>query len=218
MSENLLIGRSLATDRFREMLAGSLRERILRVTGAEKMGKSRLMREYRHIAEEEFRAQSALIDLRSQLQKKNQGDVLHIVCQQIGPTSFPQYRTVRDEISTQNTVQVRRVTQLFSRIVIRNESDKDVQENQRRRLTEAFLQDLKAMPSQLLILLLFDSIEQADTQVRVWVNEHLLLGLSRLLNVYTVIAGRHLPEPSAAWQDLSIDYELPPVNNTFAKM
>ncbi len=88
MSENLLIGRSLATDRFREMLAGSRRERILRVTGDEKMGKSRLMREYRHIAEEEFRAQSALIDLRSQLKKKNQGNVLDTVCQQIGLTSF----------------------------------------------------------------------------------------------------------------------------------
>ena len=206
-----MIGRKPAVERFRQMLSGSLHERILRVSGAEKMGKSRLMREYRRIAINEFRAQCALIDLRPQLQKQNHGDVLEAISQQLGSTYFPKYRAVRDKISTQNTVQVRGVTQIFSKLFIRSESDEDVAENQRRRLTEAILEDLQTIPSQLLILLLLDSFEQAEAPVRAWINNQLLTGLSGLPNMYTVVAGRQLPEPHAAWQDIASEYDLPQV-------
>ena len=68
MSDTTLIDRKPAVNHFVNMLDGTLHKRVLRITGSEKMGKSRLLREYYYISREQWRAQCTLSDLRSKLQ------------------------------------------------------------------------------------------------------------------------------------------------------
>ena len=68
MSETFLIDRVIAVQKFSDMLEGTSSKRILRIMGAEKMGKSRLLREYRRQSHERLDADCVLVDLKSSFQ------------------------------------------------------------------------------------------------------------------------------------------------------
>lgn len=209
MSDTVLIDRIPTLELFRAMLDGAQHERILRVTGTEKMGKTRLLREYRRIAEQDYHTRCALIDLRSKLQ--NHDDFLYAISQQIGVAYFPKYHAVHDDLAQQTSIQVSNIRLILSQFTARSEQDEDRVERQRRRLTDAFVQDLQMMPPSLPVVLLFDAFEQANDTIQAWLNEQFLLGVCQLPHVYVVFAGRQLPEPLASWQSTCCSHELPPV-------
>ena len=67
------------------------------------------------------------------------------------------------------------------------------------------------MPPGLSVVLLFDAFEQADPAIQIWLNEQLVSGLCRLRHVYTVLAGRELPEATVTWQGECHSHVLPAV-------
>jgi hypothetical protein len=207
MTEQLLIDRIEAVGLFRALLDKKKSARIMRLTGTEKMGKSRMLREYRHIAEQEYHAHCALVDLRSKL--LSHSDLLHVISQQVGP--LPIYGQTRNELSQKPKLDVRGITQILSTMMIGPASDADTNNHQRDRLTTALMDDFRALPQNAVIVLMFDAFEEAPVETQSWINEHLILGLSRLANAHVVLAGRQLPEPIATWQHLAVAYNLPPV-------
>jgi len=205
-----LIDRQPAINLFRAMLGGKRRERILRLVGDPKMGKTHMLRVYRHTAEEEFGARCALIDLRSKVQDSS--DLLHAAVQQLGSSCFESYQTIHDEWARRPHVQIRGLTALLSIVLLRSERTGQTEQLQRQRLTRAFSRDLAAAPATPPIVLLFDAFEQADRSVQAWLDDDLMVGLSRIPHVWVVVAGRTLPAPLATWQDTCCLHQLLPVS------
>jgi len=208
MPDILLIDRKPAMNHFVNMLDGTSTKRVLRITGPEKMGKSRLLREYSRLSKEHWRAQCALSDLRSKLQGFD--DILFNITQHIGSVYFPNYRATQGE-RTQPRIEISRLSQLFSLLNINMAENKTSEEQHRRRITSAFMQDLHLMPPNIPVILLFDAYEEASANIQDWINEQLISGLIQLPNVYIVLAGRNLPEVPQTWLDVCFSYELPPV-------
>ncbi|MEW5873062.1 MAG: hypothetical protein AB1894_27635 [Chloroflexota bacterium] len=209
MSDTQLMDRGATLDLFRSMLNRQRPERYLRLLGTQKMGKSRMLREFRQIARSELGAYCALIDLRTDSQ--NQVDHLFFMCQQIGAGRFTCFQSVHQEYVERRAVNVTGVKQLFSSLSIRAEQDKSAEEHIRRRLTNAFLQDASSLAAEGRVVLLFDTFDEADTGLQAWLNEQLLPGLYSLENSWVVFAGRSVPEPLTNCQDICLTHELPPV-------
>lgn len=206
MSDSILVDRIEVINIFNSMVDAAQPAHVLRMTGSEKMGKSRLMREFRHIAEDQWHAKCALVDLRSTAQDYN--DILFSITEQLGIEYFPNYKSVRENLSTQPRVEVGRVNQLLSALTIYTEHSENIEAQQKRRLTSSLLQDFKAIPSNSRIVLLLDAFEQASISVQSWINEQLVIGLCRLRNIYIVLAGRTLPQPPVNWEDTCHSYDL----------
>lgn len=95
MSETILIDRIAAIQKFTEMLEGT-NIRVLSITGAEKMGKSRLLREYRKLFFENWGSHCALVDLRSKFQSYS--DVVFQITQQVSSLEFKNFSEVQLQI------------------------------------------------------------------------------------------------------------------------
>jgi hypothetical protein len=80
MSDTILLDRIPAIKMFTLMLEGN-GMRVLRITSAEKMGKSRLLREFRKLCYEKWNGCCALIDLRSKFQSYS--DIFFQLTQQV---------------------------------------------------------------------------------------------------------------------------------------
>ena len=80
MSDTILIDRVSVSKAFTLMLEGN-GTRVLRITGAEKMGKSRLLREFRKLSSKNWDGCCVLIDLRSKFQSYS--DIVFQITQQI---------------------------------------------------------------------------------------------------------------------------------------
>jgi hypothetical protein len=210
MPDTFLIDRHPAVALLHAMLTGQRPEHILRLTGEAKMGKSHLLRRYRRTAQHEHQARCALIDLRFHLQGYD--DLMYAIAQQLGTEHFAHYQTAQDELVRRPQMEVNRLTALLSRVSLGAAGDKDTASTQRRRFTTAFLQDLEALPSSPPVLIMFDVFEGAAPSIRDWLHEHLLTGLCRLPHVWTVVAGRSLPEPLISWCDTCHTHELPSVS------
>jgi hypothetical protein len=208
MSDTTLIDRKPAIAMFMSMFDSAPNKRVLRVTGLEKMGKSRVLREYFRIAREQWRAQCTLSDLRSKLQSCD--DILFSITEQIGAVYFPNYQAIQNN-PVSPKIDIRGVGQLLSILNVTNVQNKDAEEQYRRRITSAFIKDLRCMPANIPIVLLFDAFEEANIQLQHWINEQLISGLIQLPNVYIVLAGRNLPEAPQTWLDTCQSYDLPPV-------
>jgi hypothetical protein len=98
MSETFLIDRIPAIKIFSDMLDETSNKRILRIIGAEKMGKSRLMREYRKLTLEKWMGNCALIDLRLTFQ--SYGDIVFQITQQTPNIEYTNFSDAQQQLST----------------------------------------------------------------------------------------------------------------------
>jgi hypothetical protein len=209
MRDTKLLDRHIPVVIFKKMLEGESQESILRLIGSEKMGKSRILREFYYISKNDYIASCALIDLRSKLQSYS--ELMYGVIEQLGHENFQRYISLQEQFSDQRAVVVSRLGMLFSNLVIRNEQNMKVEETQRLQLTTAFLLDLESLQSIKPVILLFDAFEQGNETTKLWITEQLLIGLCQLPNVHVVIAGRDLPEPLISYNNKCKTHELLPV-------
>jgi hypothetical protein len=72
--------------------------------------------------------------------------------------------------------------------------------DQERRLTEAWLEDLKALTRPLLISV--DAYERASSEEKAWFRASLLPAAKRAQFLRIVVAGREAPEPNSSWSSL----------------
>lgn len=194
---------------FRGIMTKHRRERVLRITGVPKMGKTRLIEEYQRIAKREFGARCALIDFRGWSQ--SDAALLYTIGEQIDISFFPELIAAQEKIATSPNIELSGI-HAFSHLSIQSGVDPDKSEHQRGMLTYAFLKDLRAI-SGLTIVILFDTFEASSDSTRGWLNEQLLVSIKQIPHVVTVLAGKALPTPLVSWKDMAQDFELEPVKD-----
>lgn len=211
MSETLLIDRILAVQRFTEMLDSSNKKRILRIIGAENMGKSRLMREFRKLSHEKWKGNCALIDLRSKFQSYS--DIVFQITQQIPSIEYDNFLETQQQILSSSKVEIKGANLLLSTISVsmpeqkRNSDDEYI----RQKITSSFCRDLYSAKLDCPTVLLFDTFDGAGSNVQNWLNEQFILAILQIPNIYLVLAGRYLPDLSNTWLDVCETYTLLPV-------
>lgn len=202
-----MIDREDAVTLFRQMLEPTPHVRVLRLIGSENMGKSHLLRVFREIAIKDHHALCPLVDMRATT--LSYSDILHTCSQQLS-IPMPNYQAAQDELTRQWEKNTGTLSQLLSKFS-GGEKTAETSRHERHRLTAAFVQDLRALPASMAIVLLFDTVEQASTDIQTWVTNDLLAALYPLTHVRVVLAGRQLPAISTTWQDICHPYELQPV-------
>jgi hypothetical protein len=103
----------------------------------------------------------------------------------------------------------------FSRIGISAKEGIDDAHARARHLTMPFVKDVGKLCDKSLVFL-FDSIDQASEEMRMWLTEMLLISLARLDHVRVVIAGRSLPEAHGSYRSRCQSYQLLPVKEVEA--
>ena len=209
MSETILIDRVAAIQKFTDLLEGA-NIRVLRITGAEKMGKSRLLREYRKLSFENWDSHCALVDLRSKFQSYS--DVVFQITQQISSLEFKNFSDVQFQIQSAPKVEIKKSSLLFSAMsVVLPDRQKDNDEYIRHEVISAFCKDLKSANLGFPLVLLFDTFDSASTEIQNWLNEQFISSLIQIPKVFIVLAGRTLPDLPSIWCDTCESYILPPV-------
>jgi len=211
MGDTILIDRIPAILKFSAMLEGNSGKRILRIIGTAKMGKSRLLREYKRLALEKEKAYCVLVDLKSKFQ--NYEDILFQVIRQLSWLEFKNYLGIQQQIIDSNKVEVKGLNLLWSAVSINlaNTQSDSIDGQNRQRLTSAFCQDLIGIELKKPLIIQFDSFDSANPKIQDWVLEQLIPSLLQISLSYIVIAGRTLPEEKEMWVDYCDSYLLQPV-------
>jgi hypothetical protein len=211
MSEIILIDRKPVVQEFLNLLGSSKGKRILRITGAEKMGKSRLLREFRNISQESSNSHCTLVDLKSKFQ--NYGDVIFQITQQLTVLEFKNVVEVQQEMPSPAKIEMNKLNLLLSRISVNllNDQNDTIDSQKRQKLTSAFCRDLKDAQITKPILLQFDSFDCASPKIQDWLNEQLISSLVQIPMVYIILAGRTLPDFPTILEGICDSYVLLPV-------
>lgn len=211
MNETFLIDRISAIKLFSDMLDNTSNKRILRIIGAEKMGKSRLLREFKKLMKEKWEGDCALVDLRSKLQ--GYSDIIFQITQQISTIEYSNYIEVQQKFSPTPKVEIKSLNLLLSAISLNiSEPKKDTaDEYTRQKIVSAICQDLRSVKPGHPIAILFDTFDEASINIQNWLNEQFLSAMLQIPNVYFVFAGRSLLELPSLWQDICETYILEPV-------
>jgi hypothetical protein len=197
-------------DRFQQLMQPHSPDRVLRLLGQAKLGKSHLLTKvFPGLARQEQSAcRYAILDLRSQAQ--GVPDVLHSACAQLGDEGFSRYLAEYKTWRSRPRVEASNLQALLSKISI---SARDEAEESRRiipDLTLAFVSDLRAQPHQP-ALLLFDAVDNAADATRDWLMDSLLVQVAGLTHVRCVVAGRTVPDAAGGYAAFCASYELQPV-------
>lgn len=210
--DTILLDRITATQKFREILGKSIPANIFRVEGDEKMGKSRLLREFQKIAQEEFKADCVLIYLPSLIGENE--DLFQFITQKVN-IDFSNYKNIHNS-QDQASINVTGVNQLFSTIEIQKSESKRTQDLFLRKIINAFLEDLQ-LASHSHLVLMFDAFEQADLDTQKWVNEKIVTIFSQLANVTLILSGRQLPDTISVWegQQYSLRIDAPKIEDYY---
>ncbi|MCO5195747.1 MAG: ATP-binding protein [Anaerolineae bacterium] len=204
-NEPYLIDRITAIELFDKMIARSVSWRVLRLTGSGKMGKSRLMREYRHRS----RTHTAVVELGEAF--PDPVSVLAALRNQLRAFPFGHFVAAHDEYAQRPVVDIQDAKAFMSKMTVDVREHADAADYRQRQLTECFLRDLAEIGPANPIVLCFDSFEQASPAQQTWLQQHLLGALCQLDHVCTVVAGRQLPQVPLAWDVHCYDHELEPV-------
>lgn len=212
MSETVLIDRVQAIKLFSEMLEGTKNIRVLRIIGAGKMGKSRLLREFRKLMREKWTGNCALIDLRSKFQ--SYGDIVFQISQQVSIVGYTNFLNTQQQLSSAPKVEVTKSNLLFSTMSVNmpDQRSDSVEEYARQKITSAFCKDISMATLGQPIVLLFDTFDGATVNIQNWLNEQVLVALFQIPKIYIVIAGRELPDLPNILTDNSETYVLPSVS------
>lgn len=202
---------------FIKMLAGETAKAIMAVEAPSEMGKTWLIQ--RLHAESQRRATPvAHLDFRDRLP----WDYLTIVRQirdQLGAAYFNYLTQVINEstginvqfvaeavtVSVQNsqiqdsTVQLSAVPDNFQFVQVESDT---IRRNIEARITDAFFISLEALAQGQMVVLLFDSVEEAAPEAINWLITNLLLRIrdQRLARVIVIMAGRELPDLDDNWR------------------
>ena len=206
MSDHFIVDRLTALDLFEKIITGQRAERILRITGPGKIGKSHLLREYRTRAITQHNHRVVTVKLGNTL--PDPPDILYNIRTQLRPLNFPKFIPAHDQYS-QTKIEIKEVNAIFSKLSAQTSEHKNSDQYRHRQLTEAFLDDLATL-SDHPILLCFDTFDQAQS-LHGWFQEHFLTGLCHFKNLSVIVAGRTLPDPSPAIEHHCVNHNLEPL-------
>ncbi|MBW4645475.1 MAG: hypothetical protein KME23_21220 [Goleter apudmare HA4340-LM2] len=93
-------------------------------------------------------------------------------------------------------------------------NNQETQKHHLMALQEQFFQDLQAVPQTIVIL--FDTFEQSNTEVRRWLSGDFLAAVANSDNLQVVIAGESVPERSSEWAKKSHKFHLGKIDDAQA--
>lgn len=195
---------------FHELMQPDSPERVLRLMGQAKLGKSHLLTKvFPGLARKEQAAcRHAILDLRSQAQ--GVPDVLHSACAQLGDAGFAGYLAEYRAWRERPRVEAKNLQAIFSIFSVSAHGETDEIRRVVPDLTRAFVNDLRARPQQP-VLFLFDAVDNAAEATRDWLMDTLLVQLAALPHVRCVVAGRTLSDAAGGYAVACLSYELRPV-------
>jgi len=195
---------------FHAALEGKL-PRVMTVRADSGKGKSRLIGSFRQECKERS-IPVALLDFKS-LQGHDTFAVLGLVRYFLRTLSFPNYDArVAEYLNAPSPG----VTLENVHLTASNLGSITAGDPQRRRvilgqLTDALLRDLEAACAQHCAVLLVDTFEQADDEIKNWITGQLIPGACDLAGLVTVVAGQETPRMDPAlWQGVYDHFDLPP--------
>lgn len=212
MSDIILIDRVDVVKKFTEMINKANERKMLRVLGAEKMGKSRVIREFRRITSQNENMSYALVDLRSKYQ--NYCELMFQIVQQITEVEFRNFTEAQRQAILDSKPEIKGLNMLLSSasINLSNHQSDTREQYHRHRTTVAFCTDLKCANLDRPIVLMFDTFDSASTTIQDWINEQFIPALLKVSNVFVVIAGRVLPDVPSSLEDICESYMLESVS------
>lgn len=199
---------------FHQLMQPNSSVRVLRLNGDGKMGKTHLLtKAFPTLAQQDYQAPLAIVDLDRRSQTIP--DILSQICIQLDEQNFEGYYATDQAWSNRPKVDVRGLTATFSKVDIFAKDNAEGVHDRARILTIEFTKDLRKLRAPLVVLF-FDSIDQASEEVQGWLTEMLLIPVSRLSHIRVVMAGRFLPEAHGSYRTLCRDYHLLPVKDVKA--
>jgi hypothetical protein len=194
--------------RFQDMIAGRGTAHVLLIQAEAGMGKSSLLREFWEQSAEHPRI---LVDFKSrthsvesvlgELSSRNPPAFQRFYEQLQQPGTGPLLNMNRSEIS--------RSTFNITQVVPDTPEQRDVR---RLLLTQAFFFDLVASnPRRESMVAVFDTYEDASTDVKDWLSGLFLAGAREYRWLTVVVAGRQIPSLGIGWDDYYLEHTLRPL-------
>jgi hypothetical protein len=207
------INTNYAVNLFHDMLRPDSNIRILRLLGDGKMGKSHLMTKvFPTLAQNVYNARYAPIDLRNRMYDVL--DILQSACSWMGQEKCKGYSTAYqawiERSRDRSKVEMKGIRAIFSvfRISV-NDNRNDIY-YRNLELTSTFVSDIGKLADKPL-LLLFDSVNNADESIQAWLMDTLLVHVSPFAHVRVFVAGRTLPEAHGSYAAICQTCQLRPV-------
>jgi hypothetical protein len=200
-----------AVEYFSALLEEDSDDRLLRLTGTEKMGKSHLMTAVFPGILEEREVAFAILDLR--MTAVGIFDLLGDIVSSLGDTvEFERYDAARERLLAPQGATVKNVVLIRSKLSAAGTPIDPWEAG--RELTVQLAADLRVTSTP--VVLLVDTVERAPETTQTWLMGTLLSELCRLPNVRIVIAGRTLPPSAGSYSRKAVDIELGPVEDLAA--
>lgn len=201
-------------DLFHELMQPNSRLRVLRLLGEPKLGKSHLATKiFPRLAENDYHAQPAVLDLRNQTQTIP--DIMQLACTLLNTTlTFPTYQAAYHDWLNRPLLPETDLATLLVQVQLQGEAA-TAQRPQFHQLTINFTTDLRQECDRL-VLLIFDQLDDASEPTRHWLMDTLLVQLALIPHVRVVVAGRTVPEPFGSYAALCHTHELRPVQDVAA--
>lgn len=191
-----MINTKEAVNLFHHFMLPNSSVRVLRIVGKGKMGKSHLLTKvFPVLARRHYQAHCVILDLRNPVYTVP--DVLQIASNQLGSQ-------VRDSYSTAYEAWMNHPISPDTNI-------KDINYKSLY-LTSHLVQALGKLEDRLL-LLFFDSVDNATKRMQTWLMDILLAQLSPLCHVRVVLVGRSLPKANASYATSCCTYQLFPITD-----
>ena len=198
-----------AVNLFHHLMRPTSKMRILRLVGDGKMGKSHLLTKvFPSLIQQGYQARYAILDLRNRLHTVP--DILHMTCGQLGTKNCDGYYAAHQALINRPKLGVEPIRALLSFFSISPKVSSDDTHYRNRHLTAWFVNDLGKLDDKLL-LLLFDSVNNATESLQTWLMDTFLVQVSPLAHVRVIVAGRSFSEPHGSYTTLSRSYQLLPV-------
>jgi len=199
-----IIDRKDAIELFVDLVQPDSPQRVLRLLGEAKMGKSHLVAKvYPRLAQQQG-ARCAVLDLRTQTQSIP--DILDAACSLLGG-DFPAYKTAYREWLNRPKVEVKGLLAFLSSLSFSAKEGQEDATRQHNFLTTRFVVDLQRLNDQPVVLL-FDAVNNAAPETQDWLISRLLVQLFPLKHVRVVVAGRQVPEPLGSYVPVCHSFEL----------
>ncbi len=203
MSPNLPADRENELNLFTRMISGQVDERILLIKATGGRGKSTLLKVFvRHCAGKPH----VPVDLKGRTFGLH--EIFYQICDTLGWSNFDGFAAA---VSNLANVTIARNT-LIGRPTIQvalHADDEDSRNARRTALTQAFFDDLRALPRP--PILLFDTFDATPPEVSEWFSQTFLPHAYRSPKLVVVIAGREVPVETIAWSCHL--YHLPPIDD-----
>jgi hypothetical protein len=187
------VDREKQFQRFLEMIGGEARQQVMFIEAPAEMGKTWLIERLRHECLEQD-LPVARIDF--EVRTWSHVDVVLETRSQLGQDHFPQVTAV---IERHPGLALSTPGDLDSLQVPHSDSAREFLERQ---LMDAFVKDLRVLSRGRVVVLLFDSYEEAPRMARRWLRGDLLADIrdARLPNIIVVLAGRRVPGLRSSWR------------------